>query len=282
MEIAAADFNDIFWEPPESEFQPLLDFENEVLQEAPHNDVALLTQRIKRSFLDYVRQGIMLDAVRRYRLYKRQYRNFAEYCKNALGRSPYYCRRIIDAAQICLRLIKSEFKILPTSVAQALPLLKFATVDEYGDSQLQDKWQTVLENFPPQNITAAKIAEALDENPEDRAKQIRIGGKAYQLLKKKAAEAGMAISKYLEILIDGESPDDEPPPPDDDCPKTELTVEQEEILDKLDAEFQKNAVEAIGKTDKAIARIGCKKLSRYYQKAIKPAANRSDQASDTS
>src|SRR4028119_2100219 len=181
MEITA-DFNDSFWEPSESEFQPLLDFENEVLNEVPHNDVALLTQRIKRSFLDYVRQGIMLEAVRRYRLYKRQYRDFAEYCKLALGRSPFYCKRIIQAAEICLRLIKAKFKILPTSVAQALPLLKFAKVDEYGDCQLSDKWQAVLSDFPPENITAAKIAEALDNNPEDRSKQIRIGGKAYQLL----------------------------------------------------------------------------------------------------
>lgn len=31
---STADFDDIFWEPPETEFQPLLDFENEVLQEA--------------------------------------------------------------------------------------------------------------------------------------------------------------------------------------------------------------------------------------------------------
>ena len=53
MEITA-DFNDSFWEPPENEFQPLLDFENEVLSEVPHNDISLLTQRIKRSFLDYV------------------------------------------------------------------------------------------------------------------------------------------------------------------------------------------------------------------------------------
>lgn len=51
MELTA-DFNDIFWEPPETEFQPLLDFENEVLSEVRHNDVNLLTQRIKRSFLD--------------------------------------------------------------------------------------------------------------------------------------------------------------------------------------------------------------------------------------
>ncbi|TAE87009.1 MAG: hypothetical protein EAZ83_00030 [Oscillatoriales cyanobacterium] len=92
MEITA-DFNDIVWQPPEEEFQPLLDFD------------------IKRSFLDYVRQGIMLYAVRRYRLYKQQYADFAEYCKLALGRSHFYCKKIIQAAQVCLELIKSKFKI---------------------------------------------------------------------------------------------------------------------------------------------------------------------------
>ncbi|MCC3468120.1 MAG: hypothetical protein JGK37_19565 [Microcoleus sp. PH2017_06_SFM_O_A] len=45
-------------------------------------------ERIKRSFLDYVRQGIMLYTVQRYRLYKQKYVDFAEYCKLALGRSP--------------------------------------------------------------------------------------------------------------------------------------------------------------------------------------------------
>ncbi|MEG4032180.1 hypothetical protein QUA06_28575, partial [Microcoleus sp. POL8_C6] len=154
MDITA-DFLDDCWQPPESEFQPLLDFESEISREVPHNDISLLTQKIKRSFLDYVRQGIMLDAVRRYRLYKRQYRDFAEYCKLALGRSPFYCKKIIQAAKICLHLIKSKFKILPTSVAQALPLVKFAQVDEYGQTQLEEKWQTVIDGFPPQLITAA-------------------------------------------------------------------------------------------------------------------------------
>ncbi len=205
MEITA-DFNDIYWEPPESEFQPLLDFENEVLNELPHNDLSILTQRIKRSFLDYVRQGIMLDAVRHYRLYKRQYRDFAEYCKLGLGRSPYYCKRIIEAAQICLRLIRAKFRILPTSVAQALPLLKFAKVDEYGDSPLEDKWQTVLGNFPPENITAAKIAETLDENPELRLQQVRIKKDTYALLAKKAAVAGLSFSELLDRIADEYNP----------------------------------------------------------------------------
>jgi len=268
-----SDFSDELWEPPEEEFQPLLDFQNEILNDIPHNDIALLTQRIKRSFLDYVRQGIMLDAVRRYRLYKRQYRDFAEYCKLALGRSPFYCKRIIQAAEICIQLIKAKFKILPTSVAQALPLVKFAKTDEYGDCQLSDKWQTVVANFPPENITAAKIAETLDENPEDRAKQIRIGGKAYQMLQKKAAAAGMAISKYLEMLIGGgEPPDDEPPPDDEET--AELTTEQKQICDRAEA--------FIKKAKPAKRGFAIKKLSPCHQKAINSLKVRSEYESDSS
>ena len=269
-----SDFSDDLWEPPEAEYQPLLNFQDEILNEIPHNDIALLTQRIKRSFLDYVRQGIMLDAVRRYRLYKRSYRDFAEYCKLALGRSPYYCKRIIEAAQICLRLIQAKFKILPTSVAQALPLAKFAKVDEYGESELQQKWQTVLDEFPPQNITAVKIQEALDENPEGRAKQVRIGGQAYLTLQKKAAAAGMAISKYLEMLIGGGEPPDEEPP-DKDKYETELTPEKEAICDRAEA-FIKKAESKPARRGFAI-----KKLSKSHQKAIS-ASGRSDQVSDSS
>ncbi len=267
MEITA-DFNDIFWEPPDSEYQPILDFESEILGEVPHNDISILTQRIKRSFLDYVRQGVMLDAVRRNRLYKRQYKDFADYCNNALGRSHFYCQKIIQAAKICLELIKSKFKILPTSVAQALPLLKFAKVDAGGNRELEDKWQGVLDGFPAQLITAAKIQETLDENPEDRAKQVRIGGKAYELLKQKAAAAGMATSKYLEMLIGGELPPDEEPPEEEG---TELTAEKEEICDRA---------EAFAKVKPAASGFAIKKLSKSYQKAITP--NRSDKVSDSS
>lgn len=269
MELTT-DFNDIFWEPPESEYQPLLDFESEISGEVPHNDISLLTQRIKRSFLDYVRQGIMLDAVRRYRLYKRQYQDFADYCKLALGRSHFYCKKIIQAAQICLELIKSKFKILPTSVAQALPLLKFAKVDAGGNRELEDKWQTVLDGFSPQLITAAKIQETLDENPEDRAKQVRIGGKAYQLLQQKATAAGMAVSEYLEHLIGGtEPPDNEPP--DDDSEGTELTSEQEEICDRA---------EAFAKAETANRGFAVRKVFKAPQKATR--LNRSDEVSDSS
>jgi hypothetical protein len=268
--IVNPDFLDDWWEPPDTEYQPLLDFESEIFGEVPHNDIAVLTQRIKRSFLDYVRQGIMLDVVRRYCLYKRQYKDFADYCKNALGRSHIYCQKIIQAAKVCLQLIKSKFKVLPTSVAQALPLLKFAKVDAGGNRELEGKWQTVLDGFSPQLITAAKIQETLDENPEDRAKQVRIGGKAYQLLQKKALAAGMAVSKYLEILIGGgsESPDEEPP---DDDEETELTAEKEEICDRA---------EAFAKAQPANRGFAIRKVFTDPQKVTR--LNRSDEVSDSS
>lgn len=269
MEITA-DFNDIYWEPPESEFQPLLDFESEISSEIQNNDIALLTQRIKRSFLDYVRQGVMLDAVCRYRLYKRQYKDFAEYCNNALGRSHFYCKKIIQAAKICLQLIKSKFKILPTSVAQALPLLRFAKTDEYGECELQHKWQTVIDGFPPQLITAAKIQETLDENPEDRAKQVRIGGESYRLLQQKAAAAGMTVSKYLEMLIGGTEPPDEEP--EGEGEGTELTPEQEEICDRAEAYI---------KFKSRKRGFAIKVPSKSYQKAITD-KNRSGKVSDSS
>jgi hypothetical protein len=270
-----SDFLDDWAELPGAEYQPLLDFESEIFREVPYNDILVLTQRIKRSFLDYVRQGIMLEAVRRYRLYKWQYKDFADYCQNALGRSHVYCKKIIQAAQVCLELIKSNFKILPTSVAQALPLLKFAKIDAYGDSQLGDKWQTVLDGFPDHQITAAKIQETLDENPEDRAKQVRIGGKAYQLLQQKALVAGMAVSKYLEMLIGGSELSDDEPPADkypDPGEGEELTPEEEEILDDLEKFFPKT---------KPASDFGKKKLLTSHKKAINPTI-RSDKVSDSS
>ncbi|MEG4120353.1 hypothetical protein QUA43_23160, partial [Microcoleus sp. N9_B4] len=106
--------------------------------------------------------------------------------------------------------------------------------------------------------------------PEDRAKQVRIGGKAYQLLEQKAAAAGMAVSAYLEMLIGGIQPPDEEPPDDDEG--TELTAEKEEICDRAEAFARQSK-------PKRVAGFGSKKLSTCSQKAIK---NRSDKASDSS
>lgn len=215
---------------------PLLDFEEEIQNQSPFHDLDYLTGEIKRGFLDYVRQGIMLDAIRKLRLYKDKFKTFKIYCEQALGRQYFYCTQIIKSAAICLRLIKAGFEILPSCVAQVVPLFKHAVTDQYGDCALQEKWQEVVDVIPKERITAITIAETVDNNPNLRLKQIRIKTDTYALLTKKAAAAGMSISEFLGRLVDEYNPRNLEPP-------AEHTPEQEEILDQLDAEFKKPAAE---------------------------------------
>lgn len=274
MDITA-NFDDIFWQPPEGEYQPLLDFEEAIQNQSPFHNLDSLTGEIKRGFLDYVRQGIMLHAIRRYRLYKDKFKDFKTYCEQGLGRQHFYCKQIIKAASICLRLIKSGFQILPNCVAQAIPLLKFAAVDQYGDSPLESKWQEVVDVVPKERISAVTIAETIDENPEPRLQQVRMKKSTYAILAKKAAAAGLSFVEFLDRIADEYNP-----PPGDEEP-TEHTPEQLEILDQLDAEFEGESAGAIGKTDKPVADFDSKKLSTCSQKAIK-SPGRSDTASDSS
>jgi hypothetical protein len=276
MDTTESYFNDIFWEPPVSEYQPLLDFESEVLDEGKFANVDIFTTEIKRGFLDYVRQGIMLHTIRRFRLYKDKFKDFKAYCEQGLGRAHFYCKQIIKAADICLRLIKAGFNILPNCVAQATTLGKYAAVDKYGESPLESKWQEVVQTVPKERISAVTIAETIDENPEPRLQQVRIKKDTYALLAKKAAAAGLSFSELLDRIADEYKPHQE-----DDEEPTIHSPEQQEILDQLDAEFQKEVVEAIGTTDKPIAGFELRKLSKSHQKAINH-ANRSDQMSDSS
>jgi hypothetical protein len=271
MEITA-DFN-LFWGECNNEYQPLLDFESDIQYEGKSANFDLLTSEIKRGFLDYVRQGIMLHTIRRFRLYKDKFKDFKTYCEQGLGRQHFYCKQIIKAAHICLRLIKSGFEILPNCVAQAIPLLKYALVDQYGDSPLESKWYEVVATVPKERISAVTIAETVDESPKPRLQQVRIKKDTYGILIKKAAAAGLSFSELLDRIADEYNPQDTEEP-------TTHTPEQEAILDQLDAEFQKDSAVEAGKTDKPVAGFAIKKLSKSYQKAI--SANRSDQVSDSS
>jgi hypothetical protein len=190
--------------PPDSTYwQPIFDFGQETFAEAPYNNLESLTAQIKQGFLDYCKQGIMLQVVRRYRLYKAKYKDFTEYCERELGRSAAYCRKIIDAAEVALALIRDGFEILPKCVAQALPLKKFLKKSELSidTEELCSNWKAIVDSLPENQITASKIADALDENPDGKTQKVSINGKIHKVLQKKALAAGMSASKYLEKLI---------------------------------------------------------------------------------
>ncbi|MDF0551698.1 hypothetical protein [Kamptonema sp. UHCC 0994] len=134
---------------------------------------------IQSGFLSYIRIGYFLDRMRYHKLYKTQgFKSFKDYCLKALRKSANYCTKIISAAQVCLNLAAAGFEQLPNCVAQALPLVKFNTVNEYGNSTLAEKWQKVLDETPPnQPITSTQITEILDETPPETKPQQVIGWK---------------------------------------------------------------------------------------------------------
>ncbi len=160
-------------------------------------------------------------------------------------------------------------------MAQAIPLVKYAAVDRYGDSPLVSKWQEVVSTVPKERISAVTIAETVDENPEPRLQQVRIKKDTYALLAKKAAAAGLSFSELLDRIADEYNPQDSEEP-------TTHTPEQEAILDKLDAEFQQSStVEASGQTKGFTIKKPDKKTSKCHQKAISR-ANRVGEESDSS
>ena len=151
---------------------------------------------------------------------------------------------------------------MPNCVAQAIPLLKYAAVDKYGDSPLVSKWQEVVDTVPKERISAVTIADTIDENREPRLQQVRIKKDTYALLAKKAAAVGLSVSELLDRIADEYKPQDTEE-------QTTHTPEQEEILDQLDAEFQQTAtVEVSGKTNGFTIRKPDKKPSKCRQKAI--------------
>jgi hypothetical protein len=85
-------------ELPGAEYQRLLEFESEIQDEGKFANVDFLTKEIKRGFWDYVRQGIMLHTIRRFRLYKEKFKDFKTYCEQGLGRQHFYFKQIIKAA----------------------------------------------------------------------------------------------------------------------------------------------------------------------------------------
>ncbi|MDF0551719.1 hypothetical protein PY364_01215, partial [Kamptonema sp. UHCC 0994] len=160
---------------------------------------------IQSGFLSYIRIGYFLDRMRYHKLYKTQgFKSFKDYCLKALRKSANYCTKIICAAQVCLNLAAAGFEQLPNCVAQALPLVKFNTVDEYGNSTLAEKWQKVLDETPPnQPITSTQITEILDETPpETKPQQVKLKAETYAKLEKIAKAKGITVREVIDELAD--------------------------------------------------------------------------------
>lgn len=193
---------------------------------------------IRNYLLSYVRVGLVADAVRRFKLYQKfddaskNCKDFGEYCRKFVGKSEWYVNKIIDAAKVCLKLIKQGFSEtqLPANEYQARPLVRLyqkaqqiyqAVIDKFcpggtgenvppeadlppdPDMVLTEKWNTVISELPAYRITGERVAEIVEEKPEmDRPEKISLRASTSQRLKRAAIDAGMSLEEYLNKLQD--------------------------------------------------------------------------------
>lgn len=175
-------------------FADELDYEGRSITfEWAHNE-------IKNHLLSYVRVGLIAAKVKLYRVWEhsqQKFKDFKDYCEKGLGKSRWYVNRMIEAARVTLELMKAGFTELPQHESQARHLVKFQ------GEELYEKWKEILNSVPAHRITAAKIAEIVDDNPQPPVKQrVNVRTITWEKVKQAAQEAGMTPDDYLESLLD--------------------------------------------------------------------------------
>jgi hypothetical protein len=224
---------------PDPSIDSLLEYADTLYLHYDRVDPEWATEEIRSYLLSYVRVGLVADCVRQYRLYEkfedasRICQTFAEYCQKIIGKSEWYVNKIIDAAKICLKLIKLGFQSpqVPVCEYQDRPLVRVyqkaaivyeAAKKKYGtaiddgyvpegievpptpDEVLVKSWNKVISNLPTHHITGNKIAEIVEENPDPPKKQkVYIRTSQGEKWERAALEAGMTPDDYLEALLDG-------------------------------------------------------------------------------
>lgn len=205
----------------------LIDFDNptgishidELLEFAAHTDgdagsfpeyFSQLDHRIKSDSLGFVRQGICLLQILKRNLFKfKKFRSFKQYCERSLGKSISYCNRLIQAAEVVLKLINLGFHRLPQNESQCRPLTKIEDFHE-----LREKWQLILDisDSPSHKgiITAQLVADVMESSTGK--KSVRLSPGTYEKLQRLSAGTGKSIEELIDEAIDSFSPDENEAP----------------------------------------------------------------------
>lgn len=183
------------------------------------------TRELQTHQMSWVRQGLVADRVRRYRLYKKQHPDWNTFCREVMGKDGWQINKIIDAALATMVLVREGFGILPTCLSQAQELVRCCLK---GEILLTDAWQGVLEHVPlPYCITRSRIGEALGFPHENN----NIPKSQRDKLKWLADRDGVTLSEKIDQIIKDEEncydDDDDEQLDESDSELSEDTEEQE-------------------------------------------------------
>lgn len=170
----------------------------------------------------YIRTGLSLRYIAYFNKYRdRGFRTFKQYCQRYAKITDGYAKKLIQAADVAINLIKAGYKQIPTCFSQAAPLIKFNTIDRGGNSPLGEQWDKVLDYAGAVNkgrVTATVVKDVLECNTGKSRISVGLNPEELELLEKKSAEAGLTKQEFLRQLLKGnvdDLSDREPEPPED-------------------------------------------------------------------
>jgi hypothetical protein len=158
-----------------------------------------LTQQLKHSQLQYVRDSITYYEILTKRLYKAKYSSFNQWAQTEVGMTSWRVKQIIEAGGVTLKLIAAGHTLLPLNPSQAFALSKLS------DERLVEVWETVLDIYAPYEITAEKIT--LVAYPPEPAKllkpnYIKLSPGNFEKLVLGALDCRQSINDYVGNLIE--------------------------------------------------------------------------------
>jgi len=146
----------------------------------------------------FIRNGLLIAKAKFFALHKNfGDGTFASFCKEQLHTQRWQVNNGIKAARVCMELIQQGFDVLPNNIAQAMELSK------YFQEELHDKWQDILENIAPNEITAKSIRNHIHPpRKEDRSiATIKVPVAIHEEIHATAATRGRSIPELLGLML---------------------------------------------------------------------------------
>jgi hypothetical protein len=175
--------------------QYALDLEDQIAGEFNLN---YLTFEFAYNQLGFVRNGLLLAKIKFLKLYKNYGDGtFASFCKYQLRKQRWQINDTIKASRVVLDLIYAGFEILPTNIAQAVALAKL-TINE-----LIEKWRSIIETLPPDQITAHSIRSIVKPPAESEptVASLEVPARVHEEIHREAANRGLTIGEFISIVL---------------------------------------------------------------------------------
>jgi len=188
-----------------SAIEALMDYEQETIYlRSPDLESWWTKNEINTNLLSWVKAGVLLDRVCITRAYKDKFKDWQDFCENAIYKSKQMVRRTINAAKIVMVLVKAGFQILPSCISQAERLQRYFEPEADSlQTTLIEKWQQVIDRLPVRSINANSIDEELGHMKKNR-KRITIDPETDKRLDNIALNRETSTSKaeVIEELIE--------------------------------------------------------------------------------